>query len=708
MAQLAESINRNPALSACALEPIQIIGHIQPHGLLFALSEPDLMVQQVSANISTVLGVSPETLLGCSIESVLGTTQFHSFRSEVLTGEPFSAKLCRIPAEGRVIEMHCVAHRHDGVLIVELDPVLGTHSIEPLELDAHIRIPLARMEQANDILELSRSAAEEIRRLSGFDRVMVYQFDEGWNGEVIAEAVGAGVPVLYLGLRFPESDIPAQARQLFLRNPSRSIADAGAERVPIIPEIGPLTGKPLDLTRSCLRSAAPIHLKYLRNMAVQSSMTLSIIVNRRLWGLMACHGAGPHRLDQSSRSVCELMVQIFASQVTLRIDNGALQSRLTSRRRLEKYMAEVESAESLAHAGHFQGAQLLDLLAADGLVSRVAGLISYRGATVTEEMLLPVIAKLQSVAARGIASSSRLGTLDASAASYASEASGALYVGLSEETVDYLLLLRRELVQTLIWAGNPDKAASLDKSGGLNPRSSFAAWKETVRGQSLPWSDLELENVSLVRVQLLRLRESDKLRKSEAQIRYLAKYDALTGLRNRHAIQIKLEQRVKEAESDHSQITVLFIDLDHFKPVNDRYGHAAGDQILKITAQRMLRQVRPDDSVGRLGGDEFIIILPGLSLETNVVDVVGRILRSVESPIAIEGGTLVRVTASIGLSRYPVDGATGEALIKRSDMAMYRVKGSGGNAFDLFSADEVKDVTCQWLAPKESVGRVRS
>jgi chemotaxis family two-component system sensor kinase Cph1 len=674
MAHVAEPIKPIPNFADCALEPIQIIGHIQPHGLLFALSEPDLIIRQVSTNVTSLIATSPERLLGRSIESVLGAQQFETFRSQALNNEPLSAKLLRIPANGRAVEMCCIAHRHDGVLIVELDLVHGTHSLEPLELDAHIRIPLARMEQATDILELFRLAAEQIRRLSGFDRVMVYRFDEGWNGEVIAEAVGDALPVLYLGSRFPESDIPAQARQLFLMNPSRSIADVAAKPVPIIPEIGPLTGKPLDLTRSCLRSAAPIHLKYLRNMAVQSSMTLSIVVNHRLWGLMACHGAGPHRLDQPTRSVCELMVQIFASQVTLRIDNVALQSLLTSRRKLEEYIAGVESSESLAQAGHFQGAQLLDLLVADGLVSHVEGLISYQGATVTEELLLPVIARLKSVSARGIASSNMLGALDPGAASYASEASGALYIGFTEETSDYLLLLRRELVQTLVWAGNPDKAASLDESGRLRPRASFAAWKDTVRGQSLPWTDLELENASFVREQLLRLRESDRLRKSEEHVRYLAKYDALTGLLNRHAIHLKLEQCVKEAESDHSQIAVLFIDLDHFKPVNDRYGHAAGDQILKITAKRMEHQVRSEDCVGRLGGDEFIIVLPGLSLD--VLKVVERILRTVEEPIEIEAGVRVNVTASIGLSRYPVDGTTSEALISRSDMAMYRVKGT--------------------------------
>jgi diguanylate cyclase (GGDEF)-like protein len=307
---------------------------------------------------------------------------------------------------------------------------------------------------------------------------------------------------------------------------------------------------------------------------------------------------------------------------------------------------------------------------------------------VAEELLRPVIATLKSISVRGIASSNMLGALDPSAASYASEASGALYMGLTEGSGDYIVLLRREFVETLVWAGNPDKSASLDEHGRLRPRNSFAAWKEKVRGRSLPWSDLELENASLLREQAIRWRAAEELHKSEEQVRHLAKYDMLTGLLNRHAVCFKLEQCIRDAEADNSQLVILFIDLDRFKPINDRYGHAAGDQILKVTAKRMQHQVRSDDCVGRLGGDEFIIILPpDPSMETAVLKVVGRILRAIEEPIEIDSGVRVNVTASIGLSRYPVDGSSSEALISRSDTAMYRVKRSGGNAFELFRAD---------------------
>jgi diguanylate cyclase (GGDEF)-like protein len=689
MEHLAERSNSLPGLAACSQEPIQIIGHIQPHGLLFALSEPDLIVRHVSTNVSTLLGMSAELLLGHSFQSVLGAPLFETFQSQTLSDESFLANPLCVPVRDRGIEMHAIAHRHDGVLITELELVEGTHSIKPLELNTQIRLPVTRMEQAANLLEVSRIAAEEIRRLSGFDRVMVYRFDQDWNGEVIAEDAGSS-PVLYLGSRFPESDIPSQARQLFLMNPSRSIADVDATPVPIVPQIGPVTGRPLDLTGSSLRSVSPIHITYLRNMNVQSSMTVSIIVNHRLWGMMACHGAAPHRLDHLTRSVCELIVQIFASQVALRIDNLALQSRLTSRKALEKYMAEIEASESREQAEYLQYPQLLALLGADGVVSRVNGLLSSHAASVDEELLLPVIAKLRSTAIRGVSSSNSLGLLDPNAASYADKAAGAMYIGLTEGTGDYLLLLRRELTESVVWAGNPDKAVSVDEGGRLRPRTSFAAWEETVRGRSQPWSELELENASLVREQLLRSREAYRLHKSEEHVRYLANYDALTGLLNRHSIHLQLDQCVQKAAADGSLLAVLFIDLDHFKPINDRYGHAAGDKILKITANRMRHIVRPKDIVGRLGGDEFIVILPGLKLERDALNVVERVLRAVEKPLEIQDGVPVSVTASIGLSRFPEDGASSEALISRSDKAMYRVKAGGGNGFELYRTQNIR------------------
>jgi diguanylate cyclase (GGDEF)-like protein len=682
---LLKMVDRSGPLNThekCAEEQVQFIGRIQSHGLLFALSEPDFIVRQVSANVSAYLGISPQLILGGSFEAILRSQQFEFFQYQALSGEPMGSALLSLEVGSKTIAMHCVSHRHDGVLIVEMEPVDGAHSLDPLNIDSDVRVPLSRMDAASNILQLSQIAAGELQRLSGFNRVMVYRFDEEWNGEVIADDVIAS-PISYLGLRFPATDIPPQVRQLFLINPLRMIADVDAAPVEIVSANEPLTGRPLDLSHSVTRWPAPVHLEYLRNMGVQASLTISIIVERRLWGLITCHHSEPRRLDRSTRSVCELIGEAFASQVNLRIDNEALQARLTSRRLLEKCMVEIEATESLFLAGHFQGASLLDLLDADGIIANIDGFLSYEGVTLEEDLLLPVISILRNLSLRGISSSDKLSDLHSAAASYSAEASGALYVGLTDGSSDYLLLLRRELVKTVVWAGDPNASVSADEKGQLHPRSSFAAWQQTVRGRSRPWRELEIESAGVLRELLLRLQGAQKLHESQKRIQHLAHYDSLTGLINRHSIRLKLDEYVNKAAASNSSFAVLFIDLDCFKHFNDSLGHAAGDAILKIAGERMQHQVRDEDVVGRLGGDEFVIILSEVRGESDLSAMIARILGAISEPMRIEDNSTINITASIGISRYPVDGVSSDALLSRSDAVMYQVKRNGGNAFDL-------------------------
>ena len=529
-----------PGLDRCAQEQVQIIGQIQPHGLLFALSEPDLVVRQVSANISAFLGMSPESVLDRPFESVLGAQLFEAFHAQLTSDAGSSVASFHIPQRGSAVEAQCIAHRQDGVLIVELEPIEGAHSLAPLDFDAHIQLPLSRMRAASDILELARVAASEVRRLSGFDRVMVYRFDENWNGEVIAEAVGHS-PVSYFGLRFPAGDIPPQVRQLFLLNVIRAIVDVDATPAPIIPGMSPLTGKALDLTYSALRSASLIHLEYLRNMGVQSSLTVSIIVEGRLWGMIACHDPKAHRLARSTRSVCELIGQTLAAQVALRADSAALQTRLTARELLDNVVAKMETAESLVEAAQSEGTPLLNLFDADGLVFRIDGVLSGQGAIAGTELLVPVIDGLRSLASRGVASSNELGKVDPDLAAYASVASGALLIDLGEATDDYLLFLRRELVETIAWAGNPNKSVVADRHDRLHPRKSFEAWQETVHGASRPWTETELESGLLLREHLLRLRDARELTRLNESLK--------TEITSRKRTEADLVQAKEKAES---------------------------------------------------------------------------------------------------------------------------------------------------------------
>jgi len=343
---------------------------------------------------------------------------------------------------------------------------------------------------------------------------MVYRFDAQWNGEVIAETRCVPDPVdflhySFLGLHFPAEDIPAQARQLFLTNPVRTIADIESTPVPIVPQLSPSTGRALDLTYSVLRSVSPVHVEYLRNMGVRSSLTLSIIVDERLWGLVACHHHAPRPVDCSTRLTCELIAQNLAVHVALRNADEARRKRQISLELLDSYTRGANAHNDAVDAESLREAGFLELLDADGLVSRIGGITTADGVTVADGSLHAVVGSLRARALRGIASCEDLSALAASAGARA--AGGALFIEISRHDGDYLMFLRSELVKTVSWGGNRDESFA-DTEGRLHPRSSFAQWRQTVLGRSTPWTELQLEAARFLRAELIHSRDAQRFR----------------------------------------------------------------------------------------------------------------------------------------------------------------------------------------------------
>ncbi len=180
------------------------------------------------------------------------------------------------------------------------------------------------------------------------------------------------------------------------------------------------------------------------------------------------------------------------------------------------------------------------------------------------------------------------------------------------------------------------------------------------------------------------IRDIPEQHKAEELIRKQAYYDNLTSLPNRFLALDRLSHMLFEAQRNKGHVAVLFIDLDNFKKVNDSFGHELGDKLLVKSAARLQQVIRKEDTIGRLGGDEFIVLLRGINSHYNAICIAEKLLKSFTSPFKIEGRELV-LTMSIGVAMYPENGDTASDLLRNADTAMYQAKALGRNSYSFFT-----------------------
>jgi chemotaxis family two-component system sensor kinase Cph1 len=475
----------------CADEPIRIPGSVQAHGALLAVDEVDHTVVMASANVAEHLGVDAASLHGRRLEDVLGPDAVPVVGPGDEGAEPRRVDL-PLP-DGSRLTADVLAHRTDGLLVVEVEPRDAAPETAP-----RARLALRALQGASTQGELSRMLAAEMRRATGFDRVMVYRFDQEWNGEVVAEEAREDLEP-FLGLHFPATDIPAQARALYTSQWLRSIPDAGYTPSPLMPGLNPRTGLPLDLSGAALRSVSPVHLQYLANMGVRASMSVSLLSHGRLWGLVACHHySGPHYPSAATRNVAEFLGRTASLLLQGKEDEtryvDALAISATAADLTRALAANIRNPlDTLAQDG---GA--LDLIeGASGAAVRVHNELRLLGETPSAEEV-EALATLIWGGGRSMVVSDAVGRDFPGSelpASVAATASGVLAVPLtSGERSDFLMWFRPEVLREVTWAGDPRAAKSLERTDEglrLTPRASFAAWVQQVRGRSDAWTPTE-------------------------------------------------------------------------------------------------------------------------------------------------------------------------------------------------------------------------
>ena len=498
-------------LTNCALEAIHIPGSIQPHGALVAFT-PEGTLATRSINAPALFGALPPPGEKPGESHLTAEIRSHLAACLASPGRPDSFEV--ILPDGRAADLG--VHFHDRRMVAEIEP-RDEGAQAPSKFAAIAQRALERIQSHRDLESLLVASVEEIALLSGFDRVMAYRFHPDDSGEVVAERTSRPLES-YLGLRYPATDIPAQARLLFVQNPVRLIPDVGYQPVPIEPDRNPLTGEHVDLSYSVLRSVSPIHVEYLTNMGVRASMSVSIVIGDRLWGLFACHHYTPHRVSPAVRLTCRLLSQVVSVAVERFVATQHAKEMSRARRLRAAISDRVNADDDMVRALTVGSPAVTELVRCTGAAVTSLTQVGTIGETPASESISAITAWL---AAKDnvtrFATHQIAGDVPELADACAGFA-GFAAIRFSAEPNSYIVWFRREQVETLRWAGNPAKAATLGPHGErLSPRGSFAEWKEIVRGRAEPWDANEMDAIEDLRraiadIAAVRLQETVRTR----------------------------------------------------------------------------------------------------------------------------------------------------------------------------------------------------
>lgn len=477
---------RDGFIDQCEQEQLHLSGAIQSHGAL-VVTNLQGVVSHVSANIVDWLGV------GAHVEQLLDQP-LPAFLQEVYESAVLVEAGERYIGQGNIEDQEFdVVMSHNGEqLLFELYPVEAHSDPMPVVGEAY-PVP----ESAAALQAQCQQLLDALLALSGFDRVLYYRFMPEGDGEVSAEARRAEVAGSYVGLRFPASDIPQIARQLYFKNPWRSISNANAEPVAIV---GHAQASVPNLSWVDLRSVSPIHQEYMANMGVGAAISLPINQAGELDALISCHSATPRQLTVSQLQAMSRLSEAF----NLRLRDYKTRRRLQVLDGMQRHFDHAKDVlmrhGELASAWPELSRWLMDTFAVDGVILQVEG-DCYQAGEVLSAAGMDVVIEEARFEASPVWISDSLQT-DCTEMPL-SEIAGVAVVSdlpLDQHHTVNLYLCRLEHLYEVTWGGNPDKPVDYrDGNSAIAPRRSFEAWVEQRVGYSRPWS----ENT---RIYLLKLR----------------------------------------------------------------------------------------------------------------------------------------------------------------------------------------------------------
>lgn len=482
--QIKDIVNRDIVnLTNCEHEPIHIPGSIQPHGFLLALDAIGI-VDFCSGNLSEYIGVGHAQVLGKSFSEAFGSTNFGKI-APYLNADGIDTLLpLQLDFFGKPFQ--CTLHFSQDRLIVEAEPYQGQKDKIADVYNQTLQF-VSYMNSTHTLKSLCELVAKGTREITGYDRVMVYRFDKEYNGEVFAESCREDLEP-FLGLHYPHTDIPVQARELYLKNLLRLITDINYTPVPLY-TVDDAKAKNLDLSMSVLRSTSPIHVEYLKNMGVGATLTISLIHQGKLWGLIACHHYSAKNISPEIRLASQLQGQFITSQIDVRQLNEEYEIAKKTNIALEKLSGFdlPPIAESYKIIGY--SLDLLRLCNASGVSMQISGHIYKNGNTPDDKSIMMLSDWLSAYTHDSHFHTDKIIDFIPEMKTVTDKISGLVYYSLGNGNA--IIWYRPETITEVQWAGEPDKAIIKD-ANGLHPRKSFEKWKQVIKDRSKPWMHPEI------------------------------------------------------------------------------------------------------------------------------------------------------------------------------------------------------------------------
>lgn len=683
------------SLANCDKEPIHLIGYIQNHGVLIVsdLKTAIRRIEFLSDNTAQLLGIDTDKLLGQPLDALISAHSLEMLNQALMMPVHNSQTYYDLEIYSPLLNsVQASFHVHDELLFIEFQPFL-TAEISTTGFDTHGKDIIAdfttRMLRTYSFDELAKTMVAFFFDQLKYDRVMVYKFDEDGHGEVIAEAKQPQLEP-FLGLHYPATDIPQFARYLYVQNRCRIISNICSERVPIKSAVADKSNFELDLRFSNLRSMSPIHIEYLSNMGIQASLTMSIVKDNKLFGMLIMHHYQPRYCELRAREIINQLSYICSDYVKLldriEVATGAERSQ-DIRNLINIYLFDNENnvnyeevAETILHIFHGDGVYVYingERLFSSGLFHKN---VDFMVQSLRESRLAHSHIFYSSNLAKDcpdiFASDRRI--------------CGLMLINLPSDKPSFIAVFRYEQAKLVRWAGHKQEYSEAE-DGRLHARRSFKEWREYTKDQSQPWSNNDVLNAKNIRSVFIRY----LLRLNERYLAKLVAFDTLTELPNRHFITNHIDRLLNQDIN----IALLLIDCDRFKSINDSLGHDVGDKVLQEVGKRLKSLEIPDTTAARLGGDEFTMLM--LSNDIAAIEkMADEIVNAFRTPISFEHYNF-HVPTSIGVAISSKE-STRSSLMRAADMAMYEAKHNGGNSYK-FVNDSLMSKADERLAIEQNI-----